>query len=406
MMRQAGRELLALALLEARNRSLRLFAAFEAGGRLDLPGSIAETPRRWLGRLGWFQEAWISRQVERHLGPAADPSRARLASIEPNADLWFGPAGSVLLRGSDSGLPAPDVIRQYLLDTLDITLDLLLHSPETDASLYFYRLALFHEDAQAEQLLGLAQRLGLAMPDQPAPQPQSQRRRVLEFDARSWDLGQPPEPESRHDTLAVLTRQGYRSDLETGHRRVRLPAHQIDTEPVTWGQYLDFMRDGGYDDPRWWSEAGWQWARSRCARSPRQTRWNGDTLLQRHYSHEREVDPSQPVQLVNAYEAEAWCRWAGRRLPSEAEWEHAARSGSGGQFRWGQVWEWTSDALHFYPGYRPGPLHGQLAGTLGLHRVLRGGSHATAARLKHPCFRHHLAPGDESGFCGFRSCTP
>lgn len=408
LMRHAGRELLSLALIEARNRSLRLFEAFEAAGRIDVTGGLGESPRRWLGRLGWFQEHWIGRNLERQFGCEADPGAQRLASIEPQADDWYAPRASQRLASTLS-LTLPDLprIHQYLLDTLDMTLDLLHVGPELDSALYFYRMALFNEDMQIERLLALAQRIGVPVPSEMQSRLRSQARLpALEFAADSWDLGEPAEPDSGYShALAVLARHGYRFDLETGHRQVKLQPHQIDAEPVCWQRYIEFIADGGYRNERWWSQAGWHWVQRRQIEAPRQTEWRGSTLLQQCYGHTMPVDPLAPVQLVNAYEAEAWCQWAGRRLPTEAEWEHAASSADPGSFRWGQVWEWTADRLHFYSGYRPGPLHGQLSGTLGLHRVLRGGSHATALRLKHPKYRHHLAPYDEAGFCGFRSCA-
>lgn len=404
-MRHAGKDLLSLALIEARNRSLRLFAAFEAAGRIDVLGPQGESPRRWLGRLGWFQEAWISRNVQRQRGHDADPSVVRMASIEPMADRWYDPRLQAREPGSRWVLPSPHAIRLYLLDTLDVTLDLLQQVPETDSSLYFFRLALFHEDAQAEVLLGMAQRLGVPVDLPQRPVSLRLARVPIEVAATRWDLGSDAEDDNVRGTLAVLARQGYRFDLETGHQAVRLSDYQIDAQPVSWNRYLDFIADGGYDNPDGWSQAGWHWVQRRQVRGPRQTEWHGDRLMQRRFGRLGEIDPGQPVQGLTAYEAEAWCAWAGRRLPTEAEWECAAATCADAGFQWGEVWEWTSERLRLYPGYRPGPLHGSLTGTLGLHRILRGGSHATVARLKHVKFRHHLTPYEESGFCGLRSCA-
>jgi ergothioneine biosynthesis protein EgtB len=404
-MRHAGRELLSLALIEARNRSLQLFGAFEDAGRIDTLGNHGESPRRWLGRLGWFQEAWISRNVQRTRGHESDPGAIRLASLEPMADRWYDPRLQASQPGTRWTLPDPESIRFYLLDTLEVTLELLQQSAETDAGLYFYRLALFHEDAQAEALLGLAQRLGVAVTAPALPPLGRGRHAPIEIGSTRWDLGADPEQDARRGALAVLARQGYRFDLETGHDGVRLHDYQIDAQPVSWQQYLDFMADGGYDNPDWWSPAGWHWVQRRHVQTPRQTERLNGVLMQSCYGRLQTIDPARPVQRLTAYEAEAWCAWAGRRLPTEAEWECAAETQADAGFRWGEVWEWTAERLRLYPGYRPGPLHGHLTGTLGLHRVLRGGSHATVARLKHPKFRHHLAPYEESGFCGLRSCA-
>jgi formylglycine-generating enzyme required for sulfatase activity len=127
-------------------------------------------------------------------------------------------------------------------------------------------------------------------------------------------------------------------------------------------------------------------------------------LLRRHGMLVR-VPLAQPVVHVSWYEADAWCRWAGRRLPAEAEWEAAALQGASRGFRWGDVREWTAGTLRAYPGY-PGPSPGQADGALsGIARVLRGAAFATAPRLRHPRARAGCPPDHDEGFCGFRSCA-
>ena len=163
-MRGAGRELLSLALIDARNRTLHLLSM--CGGRARA--------RLWLaGHAGWFSEWWIARNTQRAFGIACSPRPTRLASVEPRADAWWAqrPAGpSHALPGS---LPDADTTRAYLLETLENTLDMLERAVETDAGLYFYRLALFHEDLCGEDLVVRAQTLGLPLdlPLDAPPQP-------------------------------------------------------------------------------------------------------------------------------------------------------------------------------------------------------------------------------------------
>jgi gamma-glutamyl hercynylcysteine S-oxide synthase len=108
---------------------------------------------------------------------------------------------------------------------------------------------------------------------------------------------------------------------------------------------------------------------------------------------------------VSRHEAQAWCRWAGRRLPTEAEWELAALSGASRGFAWGDVFEWAAGSARGWPG-QPASLHGFAPlpepGRLG---VLRGGSWMTRARCKHPRARRFAAPWRDELFCGFRSCA-
>lgn len=138
-MRRADRELLSLALMHARNRTLAWLTVLEPQA---VPTPEGLMPAWWLaGRAGWFQERWIARNVERSRGAAADPTRAPLASIEPDADEWWSaPPGDAL------GVALPEV-RAYLAETLEITLDLLAGAGEDDDALHWFRAALFEEDA-------------------------------------------------------------------------------------------------------------------------------------------------------------------------------------------------------------------------------------------------------------------
>ena len=144
-MRRAGRDLLSLALMDARNHTLHLMGQYEHGleaSRWAVPCQAELNPPLWeLGHIGWFQEWWLGRNLQRHLGPGCNPSATRLASIEPQADRWWD--SSRVAHDSRWALDLPDVgrIKTYLLDTLESTLDLLERAPEDDDALYFYRLS-------------------------------------------------------------------------------------------------------------------------------------------------------------------------------------------------------------------------------------------------------------------------
>jgi hypothetical protein len=168
--RHAGREALSLALMEARNGTLQWLALLEdaalpavqasIGTSRAAPGATELSPWRRAGRIAWFQEYWIARHLQRQRGEASDPDATRLASVWPQADALFAPG----VAASDTARPDASTLRQFLADTIDTTLELLAGTGDDDASLYFYRLALAHEDRQAEQFAAWAQAHAVALP--------------------------------------------------------------------------------------------------------------------------------------------------------------------------------------------------------------------------------------------------
>jgi len=394
--RRAGRDLLSLALMDARNRTLRWAGANEqvlANSRWRL-GPLAEPqpgdPPLWtLGHLGWFQEYWIARNLQRYQGERADARATRLASIDPSSDACYDPAR--VPSGMRWRLQTPDLdtIRQYLVDTLETTLDLLDHAGADDASLYFFRLALFHEDRRAEALAVLSQTLGLSMPSVPALEAVAMRAPLL-FPAAVWRLGSDPG--------------GFSFDNERPVQQEPVPEFEIDAQPVTWAQYAEFVEDGGYDEPRWWHADGWSWVQRDQRRTPRHVEQLRHGVVARRFGQAVRVPMGQPAMHISWYEADAWCRWAGRRLPTEPEWELAAHQGASRGFRWGQVWEWTAGTFRPYPGFQPGPDASYSQTAFGTHRALRGASFVTSERLRHGKFRFFLRAERDDWFTGFRSC--
>jgi iron(II)-dependent oxidoreductase len=200
-MRQAGRDGLSLALIDARNHTLRLLAAHEAAvtQAAPAPAATGHAPAVWLaGHAGWFAEHWIARNTLRAQGSACPHQPPRLASIEPHADIWWAQEPSQV--PGPVGLPGFAATRAWLLETLEATLELLEKTPESDDALYFYRLALCHEDQLGERLVTLAQTLGV-----PLGSPQAQTaaaRDPLVVPAARWSLG------SAQAGLCLTTRNG------------------------------------------------------------------------------------------------------------------------------------------------------------------------------------------------------
>ena len=393
-MRRAGREELSLALMDARNHTLRWIAACEAalgGQRLVVPEQPEIDPPLWtLGHIAWFQEFWIARNVQRSRGDACDPTHPRLPSVLTHADDWYN--SSTVPHDSRWTLALPDLeeTRQYLVQTLETTLDLLHGSAEDDASLYLYRLALFHEDMHIEAFAYMAQTLGLHT-GLLAPLATQTPREPLLFPATRWTLGS--------------ASGGFIFDNEKQRHDVAVPEFEIDAQAVTWAQYCEFVEDGGYDDRAFWSDDGWAWLQREGRRTPRHVDQMRQGVLQRRNGKLMRVPMAQPVMHVNWWEAQAWCRWAGRRLPTEVEWEAAAHQGASRGFRWGDVWEWTASTFKPYPGFKADPYRDYSQPWFGSHKVLRGASFATREHMRSAKYRNFYLPQRDDMFCGFRSCA-
>lgn len=248
--RSAGRDLLSLALIDARNHTLHLLSLYEEALGSEalavppVPEEEGVVPPVWLaGHIGWFAEWWIGRNTQRAFGIDCPVRPTRLAAIEPSADDWWNPAHSSPGRRWSADLPYLGQTKAYLLETLESTLELLEHAAETDAGLYFYRLALFHEDLRGEQFVVMAQTLGLPLGIEQAPI--AVTREPLLVPATRWELG--------------LPESGFAFAQERAVHRIDVPEFEIDAQPVTWNQYIEFVDDGGYDRDELWHPEGWRW---------------------------------------------------------------------------------------------------------------------------------------------------
>ena len=415
VIRRAGRELLSLALIDSRNRLLRLLAFDESTPAL-----------RRAAWAGWYQEFWIARHVQRQRGEACDRSAPRLAGVEPAAEHWIEPG--------QTQTPPPQALRAYLQDTLETTLDLLASSDESDAGLCFFRLALLHEDRLGE---ALALDLGAGSP------PARPQRPALWFAGQRWQLGSPAG--------------GLVPWSERWAHEAAVPEFEIDAQPVNWSQYVEFAQDGGYDRQELWDDEGWAWLQGLAGqgqgrRAPRDVeQLRGGALVMRRLDVTRNSPPArapapgpaadkhatprvalqraaagQPVLQVSRFEAQAWCTWAGRRLPTEPEWELAACTAESRGYVWGELLEWVAGGARAWPGagvVPPGHMEAGLGARLDdlavvaaggypgpgapgqRGGVLRGATGACHPRWRHPKARRFARLSDDIGPIGFRSCA-
>lgn len=389
--RHAKPQQLAAALQDARNYTLSLFDCL-AGMGYDAPTRVPYlatiNPPLWeLGHTAWFAEWYILR-----CAASSHPAAAQHPSLLTYGDDWFD-SNTVGHRSRWSlDLPVAGALKTYCHEVLDRVLDKLSREAATDAALYPYRLALAHEDMHGEALLYTLQTLGVAAPLQlTRDEAVHSARAQIAYPGATIVLGGEQE-------------EGFVFDNERLAHPCYVPAFRIDAGLVTNAEYADFVADGGYQDRRYWGQAGSAWLMRQERSSPRYWRRDADQWRSERFGRLCTLAAGEPVRHVSLYEAQAYCAWAGRRLPSEAEWEYAALSGQAG-FSWGQLWEWTASPFEPYPGFVADAYREYSAPWFSTHQVLRGASFATPSRFGSARFRNFYTPERDDMFVGFRTCA-
>lgn len=385
--RQLAGDALVAALREARART-RAWTFDLSDAQWQVPRQAGVNLPAWeLAHLAWFGEFWVLRGPHTVDGQGYVQARRPAAIAGPDA-LFDSARLSHIARWS-APLPTRAELGERLDAQLDACLAALASADGDDASLYFHRLVLFHEDMHCEAFAWLRATLGYPAPAGVALPCVAEAPPIAVQTARV-DIGWPKE------------RPGFAFDNERDAHAVDLPAYEIDATPVSAGSYLRFVEAGGYDDPALWPGEAGAWRATQPRNHPARWRRTGDGWETRWFDQWRPLDPEQPAIHLNAWEAEAYASWAGRRLPTAAEWEHAAEAHPG--FAWGgSVWEWTADPFAPYPGFKPGPYRDYSAPWFGDHRELRGGAFATHARLHDVRYRNFFQPARHDVFAGFRT---
>jgi iron(II)-dependent oxidoreductase len=371
---------------DARARTLALVEDLE-GEQWMGPRLSTVNPLRWeLGHLGWFQEHWCLREG------------GRKPSIRPDADRLYDSSKVAHATRWDLPLPSPEETRGYLEDVLGRVLARVERGGLSPSEAYFVRLAVFHEDMHGEAVLYTRQTLGL-----PAP-------RLGSRGAAPACAPAPGDVELQGGTWWLGAREGefpFVFDNEKWAHPVEVAPFAIAREAVTEAEFAAFVDAGGYARREWWSPEGWAWREKAGATAPLHWRREGGAWQRREFDRWEPLVPRRAMIHVGWHEAQAYCRWAGRRLPTEAEWELAARgAGAAGNLATGEVWEWTASTFEPYPGFVVDPYADYSRPWFGDHKVLRGGCWATRARLLRPTWRNFYKPDRRDVFAGFRTCRP
>ena len=415
---------LAEQLESARQRS-RALTQDLGGTQLFGPRLPIVNPVLWeLGHVAWFQERWCLRL-------RADESLSD--SLLGGSDALYDSAAVAHDTRWDLPLPNLEATLDYQDSVLEKVLARIGREPDNEWFLYFVQLALLHEDMHAEafhytrQTLGYADRFnGGASRDE----------------ALDTSGGEAEIPGGAY-LIGAARNSGFHFDNEKWAHPVELRPFRIARTPVTNGEFLEFTRGGGYLRRDWWSDEGWLWKIAARAEAPRYWSKRDGEWLERRFDRWIALQAELPVMHVNWHEAEAYCRYAGRRLPSEPEWEAAASLSAGGERRrypWGEtadptranlggsarakvwdfaagdsesgcrqmlgnIWEWTSSTFAPYPGFVCDPYREYSEPWFGTRKVLRGGSFATPARLVHNMWRNFYTPDRGDIFAGFRTCA-
>lgn len=391
-MRQAKAKELTAALQELRTHTLSAFQAYERANLLRIPYQPELNPPLWeLGHIAWFQEYWVGRNKHRSEGTDWQIGRPQNTSLLITSDQWFDSAKVQHVTRWDQALPTRETCLKYAEQTLEQTLALLQIDAESSSTLYFYWLVLQHEAMHLEASAYMAQ--ALAIPFNPMWVSDHANGTTGEIaNASTLAKAGASQPRSRQTTTRLPTQSWtlgsaagqFCFDNELIARPVALKTFEIDLEPVCWAQYMSFIAATGH-------------------RLPLYVRQTGSSFEIQTFGVWASMNMQDSAVHLSWDDAQAYCAWAQRRLPTEAEWDCAARTTP--NFNWGEVWEWTQDTFEPFDGFVVHPYAEYSAPWFGTRKVLRGAAAVTHSVLRHVQYRNFFTPERRDIYSGFRTCA-
>ena len=448
---------------EFRARTLALVADLDKRQMIGPRIAIVNPPLWEIGHVAWTQEFWALRHLRKEKPLLENGDRLYNSTDVAHDTRW-----ELLLPSREQTLSYMNEVIERCVARIDSV------SRLSADEFYFYWLTTFHEGMHAEALAYTRQTLGYPSPSFAA------NAESASSTVGDW-TGDAEIPGGRF-IIGATKDYPFVFDNEKWAHEVEIEPFRIARAPVTSGAFLEFVEDGGYRRRRHWSADGWQWLESGGApqleksfakffnkalnepvelaafqeRLDHPVYWrclDNGRWQHRVYDRYVELNKNLPVVHVSWYEAEAYCDWAGRRLPTEVEWEAAASAEATAEFRllndrrryysWGDrapspelanldwrtgglvevgahaagdsafgcrqmignIWEWTADDFHPYPGFSVDPYKEYSEPWFGTHKVLRGGCWATSSLLIRNSWRNFYTPDRCDVWAGFRTCA-
>lgn len=430
---------------QTRDRTMQMVSTLAADDHIVQTAEFTSPPKWHVGHVSWIFEAVMSK-----LDIGYEFYSKEFTAYLNSYYQQFGVPADKGRRGIVSRPTVQEIFTYYSMITRRVE-DLIVSGRLDKRGMHLITMGIHHE-CQHQELLAYDLQHLLAdqyRPVQRNSPPQTRPAAIPHTGTATGTATGTP-----HNTKQVSIRGGiymlgyngqdYCYDIELPEHKTYLEDYAMDVFPVTNGEFLEFVNDGGYDTYRYWLSDGWEKVKSDGWQAPMYWEKTDDAWIKRDFMGSRRINPNEPVCHVSYYEADAYCRWAGARLPTEAEWEKAAcwneitqektafpwgnqgpaadkcnllesclwgtseigaypagASHAGCQHLIGDVWEWTSSEFVGYPGFRTG-FDEYNDKWFTNQKVLRGGSFATPGMSIRASYRNFFRLDERWMFAGFR----